>query len=386
MIPETEEHRLIRASVGQIASQFGHRYFAEKARADERTTELWNAVAEAGFVGVNIPAEYGGGGRGITELCVVIEELARHGCPLLFLVVSPAICGSVIAAHGTDDQKRRWLPGIADGSFKMAFAITEPDAGSNSHNLATTARRDGDVWRITGTKTFISGVDEADAILVVTRTGRDERTGQGRLSLFVVPTDAPGFRADPIPMELVAPERQFTLFFDDVEVSADALVGDEHDGLRAVFTGLNPERITGAAGTNGLSRYALEKAAAYAKERNVWGVPIGAHQGIAHPLAEAYIDVQLARLATWRAAQLHDEGADPQATGEAANVAKFAAADSFLVAMDQAIQTHGGNGLTSEYGLADLWFVGRLLKTAPVSREMILNFVAMHSLGLPRSY
>ncbi len=386
MIPDTADHLLIRESVGQIVSAFGHRYFTEKARAGEHTTELWQTVGEAGFTGVNIPEEYGGGGMGIAELCVVIEELGRGGCPLLMLIVSPAICGSVIAAHGEEEQKRRWLPEIASGRTIMAFAITEADAGSNSHNIATVARRDGDVWRITGAKTFISGVDEADWVLVVARTGRDEATGQGRLSLFVVPTNAPGLRVDPIPMELVAPEKQFTLFFDDVEVGVDALVGEENHGLRAVFTGLNPERITGAAVCNGMSRYALEKAAAYANDRIVWDVPIGAHQGVAHPLAEAYIDVQLARLATWRAATLFDEGADPEATGEASNVAKFSAADAFGVAMDQAIQTHGGNGLSTEYGLADLWFVGRLLKTAPISREMILNFIAMHSLGLPRSY
>jgi len=386
MIPEQDEHRLIRESVGAIAAGFGHRYFTEKARRGERSRELWQAIADAGFVGVSIPEEFGGGGMGITELTVVIEELGRHGCPLLMLIVSPAICGSVITAHGTSEQKRRWLPAIASGREIMAFAITEPDAGSNSHHIATTARRTGDGWRIAGAKTFISGVDEARWILVVARTDRDEATRQGRLSLFVVPTDSPGLEADPIPMELVAPERQYTLFFDDVTVPADALVGEEHDGLRAVFSGLNPERITGAAVCNGLSRYALDKAAAYAGDRQVWGVPIGAHQGIAHPLAESYIDVQLARLATWRAADLHDRGGDPRATGEAANIAKFAAAEAFCRAMDQAIQTHGGNGLSSEYGLADLWFVGRLLKTAPISREMILNFVAAHSLHLPRSY
>lgn len=386
MVPETDEHRLIRESIAQIASSFGHRYFTGKARAGERSTELWQAVGEGGFAGVNIPEEYGGGDRGIAELSVVIEELGRHGCPLLMLIVSPAICGSLIAAHGDEDQKQRWLPDIASGRKIMAFAITEPDAGSNSHNIAATARRDGAVWRITGSKTFISGVDEAEWILVVARTGRDETTGHGLLSLFVVPTDAPGLHADPLPMELVAPEQQYTLFFDDVEVGDDALVGDENQGLRVVFTGLNPERITGAAVCNGLSRYALEKAASYAKEREVWSVPIGSHQGVAHPLAKAYIDVQLARLATWRAATLFDEKADPEITGEAANAAKLFAADSFAVAMDQAIQTHGGNGLTTEYGLADLWFVGRLLKTAPISREMILNFIATHSLGLPSSY
>jgi alkylation response protein AidB-like acyl-CoA dehydrogenase len=180
-----------------------------------------------------------------------------------------------------------------------------------------------------------------------------------------------------------APERQFTLFFDDVKLDASALIGELNDGLRQVFTGLNPERITAAAVANGISRYALTKASDYARERSVWGVPIGAHQGVAHPLAEAYIQVELARLATWRAADLYDSGEDP---GEASNIAKFSASEAVLKALDSSIQTHGGNGLTTEFGLADLWFVARLLKTAPISREMILNFVGQHSLELPKSY
>ncbi len=386
MIPETDEHRMIRESVGLIAAEFGHDYFTRKAKADERPTELWQAIGSGGFIGVNVSEEYGGGGMGISELVVVIEELAHHGCPLLLLVVSPAICASVITLHGSAEQKQRYLPGIASGERIMAFAITEPNAGSNSHNISTVATRTAGGWKINGSKVFITGVDEADDILVVTRTNTDEVTGAGRLSLFVVPSDAPGLRADPLEMAVIAPERQFTLFFDDVGVEDDALVGHADDGLRAVFSGLNPERIAGAAICSGLSRYALDKAAEYASERKVWDVPIGSHQGIAHPMAEAYIDVQMARLVTWRAASLYDTGEDAQATGEAANIAKFAAADAFCLAMDQAIQTHGGSGLTSEVGLADLWFVGRLLKTAPISREMILNFVARHSLGLPRSY
>jgi alkylation response protein AidB-like acyl-CoA dehydrogenase len=268
----------------------------------------------------------------------------------------------------------------------MAFAITEPDAGSNSHNLSTTARRDGDVYRINGTKTFISGVDEADRMLVVTRTAIDESTGRGRLSLFVVDTEAPGITRQPIPVELTVPEKQFMLFFDDVVVPAEHLLGDEHGGLRVVFFGLNPERITGAAISNGIGRYALEKASSYARDRSVWGVPIGSHQGIAHPLAAAKIEVELARLMAAKAAWMHDHDADRQAAGEAANMAKYAAAEASLHALDAAIQTHGGNGMTSEYGLADLWGLARLLRIAPVSREMILNFVAQHSLALPKSY
>jgi alkylation response protein AidB-like acyl-CoA dehydrogenase len=272
---------------------------------------------------------------------------------------------------------------MAAGS-KMAFAITEPDAGSNTHRLSTVATREGDGWRIRGTKYYTSGVDESEAILVVAKTGIHQGSDRGQLSLFIVDTDAAGLAKTLIPVSVHAPEKQFTLFFDDVVVPAERLLGDEGDGLRQVFDGLNPERIIGAAGANGAARYALAKATAYANQRQVWNVPIGAHQGLAHPLAEAKINVELARLMTQKAAWLHDHG--QKGAGEAANMAKFAAAEASLQAIDAAIQTHGGNGFATEYGLADMWAGIRALRTAPVSREMILNYVAEHSLGLPRSY
>jgi alkylation response protein AidB-like acyl-CoA dehydrogenase len=383
---QTDEQLMLREAVGAIASKFGHEYYVAKARADERTDELWKAVGDAGFLGVNVPEEYGGGGMGITELAIVQEELAAAGCPLLVIVVSPAICATIIAKFGTDAQKQRWLPGFATAELKMAFAITEPDAGSNSHNLSLSATKDGDVYRLNGSKYYISGVDECQAMLVVTRSGVDPDTGRGRLSLFVVDTDTPGLDKQVLPVEITAPEKQFTLFFDNVQVEADRLIGAEGEGLRQVFFGLNPERILSAATANGIGRYVLAKAAAYANERAVWGTPIGRHQGIAHPLAKAKIEVELARLMTDKAAWLCDFAGDTPEAGEAANMAKYAAGEATLAALDQAIQTHGGNGMSSEYGLADLWGMARLLRIAPVSREMILNFVAQHSLGLPKSY
>ncbi|HTZ09825.1 MAG TPA: acyl-CoA dehydrogenase family protein, partial [Acidimicrobiales bacterium] len=325
-------------------------------------------------------------GMGITELAIVLEELAAAGCPLLLLVVSPAICATIIARFGSEAQQQRWLPRFASGELKMSFAITEPDAGSNSHRIATTGTRDGDVYRLSGTKYYISGADEAEAALVVTRTGVDEGTGRGLLSLFVVDLDSPGLERTLIPVEIVAPEKQFTLFFDNVEVPADRLIGTEGDGLRQVFVGLNPERIMSAAMAVGVGRYALDKAAAYARDRSVWGTPIARHQGIAHPLAQAKIEVELARLMCQKAAWACDAEADAHVAGESANMAKYAGAEAALAALDQAIQTHGGNGLSSEFGLADMWGMTRLLRTAPVSREMILNFVAQHSLDLPKSY
>jgi alkylation response protein AidB-like acyl-CoA dehydrogenase len=379
LVTDTGDHQLIRQSTAAIAARYGHAYYAGRARDGGHIAELWADLGQAGLLGVHLPEQYGGGGAGLAELVVVTEELAAHGLPLLIAVISPAICGSILAAHASAEMKASWLPGLADGTRRMAFALTEPDAGSNSHNVSTTARRDGLRWVITGGKYYISAADECEALLLVARDGSPE----GGLSLFVVPTDAPGLTLQPIPTALVSPDRQFTVFLDDVEVGEDALIGAAGQGFRQVFAGLNPERILAAALCNGIGRYAVAKAAEYARQRKVWSVPIGAHQGIAHPLAQAHVGVELARLATARAAELFDSGQD---AAEAANIAKLAAADAALAALDQAIQTHGGNGLALEYGLADLWFVTRLMRTAPVSREMVLNYLATHSLGLPPSY
>jgi alkylation response protein AidB-like acyl-CoA dehydrogenase len=217
---------------------------------------------------------------------------------------------------------------------------------------------------------------------VVAKTGV-RPDGKGALSLFIVPVDSPGFEKQLIEVEMVAPERQYTLFFDNVEIPAANLVGVEGNGLKQLFSGLNPERIMAASLENGIGLYALRKAADYANLRQVWDVPIGAHQGISHPLAKCKIEVELARLMTHKAAWLHDNGLP---AGEESNMAKYAGAEACLAALDMSIQTHGGNGLATEYGLATLWGAARLQRTAPVSREMIFNFIAQHSLGLPRSY
>ncbi|MDQ0812794.1 alkylation response protein AidB-like acyl-CoA dehydrogenase [Streptomyces sp. B3I7] len=385
---ETDDHKDLRAAVRALGNRYGRPYFLRTAASGGTPAELWKEAAGLGYLGVNLPAAYGGGGAGIAELSLVLEELGTTGCPLLMLIVSPAICGTVIARFGTEAQKRTWLPGLADGSRIMAFGITEPDAGSNSHRITTTARRDGTGpdadWILTGRKVFVSGVDIADATLIVGRT-HDARTGRLKPCLFIVPRDAGGFTRRRIDMELTAPEKQFELTLDDVRLPADALVGDEDAGLLQLFAGLNPERIMTAAFAIGMGRYALDRAVAYARERTVWQQPIGAHQAIAHPLAQAHIELELARLMTRKAAHLYDAGDDAGA-GEAANMAKYAAAEACVKAVDQAVHTFGGNGLTSEFGLASLVNAARVARIAPVSREMILNYVSHQTLGLPKSY
>lgn len=383
LVDTADHHRALRESVGKLVGKYGRKYFQEMVANGTQPDALWKELGEAGFLGVHIPESYGGTGGGLAELYIVIEECAAQGCPMLSLVIA-SICAPIIATHGSEELKAKWLPGLANGSLKMAFGITEPDAGSNTHKVTTTAHRTEKGWVLNGAKYWTSGIDESEAVMVVARDG-DIVVEEGRsaLSLFVVPTNTPGITLQQIDAAVRTTERQFFVFFDNVELAAEALIGERGAGLKQVFVGLNPERVAAAAINNGISRFAISQAAQYARDRSVWKTPIGAHQGVSHPLAEAYIGVQAARLLAARAADLYDQGED---AAEAANMAKFSAAESSLKALDQAIQVHGGNGLSFEYGLADLWFIARLHKTAPVSREMILNYVAQHSLGLPKSY
>ncbi|MFS0737134.1 acyl-CoA dehydrogenase family protein [Sphingomonas sp. 1P06PA] len=382
LVDLSEHHAALRASVAKLMAGFGRKYFQDVYARGETPDALWQALGDSGFLGVHIPEEHGGGGGGLADYYVVIEEVAAHGCPLLAMVIN-SICAPIIAAHGSDELKRTWLPGLAAGTKRMAFSITEPNAGSNTHNVSTVARETADGWTISGSKYWTSAIDESDAVLIVARDEARSTPERSALSLFIAPTDAPGISWHRIDSALRVPEQQFTVFYDDVKLPASALIGTAGAGLKQVFVGLNPERVAAAAINNGIARFALDQAASYARDRQVWKTPIGAHQGVAHPLAESYVGVQSARLMAARAAQLFDAGED---AAEAANMAKFLAAETSLKALDQAIQTHGGNGLSYEYGLADLWFVARLHKTAPVSREMILNHVAQHSLSLPKSY
>jgi alkylation response protein AidB-like acyl-CoA dehydrogenase len=381
---ESQERQALRKAVADLGRKYGRDYFEKAAKEGRKTTELWQEAGKLGYLGVAVPEEYGGGGGDIGDLAAVCEELAYAGSPLLLMVVSPAIVGTIINLYGTDAQKQRWLPGLADGTSTFAFSITEPDAGSNSHQIITTGHRDEDGWRLTGTKTYISGVDEASHVLVVART-EDARTGKLKPALFLVPTDAEGFTYSEIDMGISSPEKQFTLFFDDVRVPVDALIGSQDAGIEQLFAGLNPERIMAASFALGTARLALDKASEYAKQRQVWSTPIGAHQAVAHPLAQTYIEIEMARLMTQKAAALYAAG-DVMRAAEAANMAKYAAGEAVCNAVDRAIQTHGGNGLANEYGLVQMLAGSRLSRIAPVSREMALNFVAQFSLGLPKSY
>ena len=382
LIDTQEHHPALRDSVARLMSGFGRAYFQDIVRRGARAVDLWKALGEAGFLGVHMPEEYGGGGGGMADYYTIIEEVSAHGCPLLAMVIN-SICSPMIVAYGSEEMKREWLPDLASGARRMAFGITEPNAGSNTHKVSTTARQTPDGWVLSGSKYWTSAIDESDSVLVVARDADRSTAERSCLSLFIVPTDAKGLSWKKIDSAVQIAEDSFFTYYDDIKLPPEALVGEAGNGLKQLFIGLNPERVAVAAINNGISRFALAQAAQYACDRAVWKSPIGAHQGIAHPLAEAFIGVQQARLMAARAADLYDRGED---AAEASNMAKFAAAESSLKALDQAIQVHGGNGMSYEYGLADLWFVARLHKTAPVSREMVLNHIAQHSLGLPKSY
>jgi alkylation response protein AidB-like acyl-CoA dehydrogenase len=379
----TDEQLALREAVGGIARTFGPDYYQEQVDTGGHCEALWRALGEKGYLGVHLPEAYGGGGLGLSELAMVVEETAIAGCPLQAILFSPGVTGTIIDRSASEEQKARWLPSIATGETRLSFAITEPDAGANAHRIATTAERVGDAYRLSGQKVYITGMESAGWVMVVARTSRDEVTGRGRLSVFMVDTTAPGVSFTPIRTVMNQPDKSHQVFFDDVEVPTENLVGAEGKGLAVAFTGLNTERILTSSLCTGIGRYALAKAVTYANERRVWDQPIGAHQGVAHPLAAAHIHMQAAQLVTDRACALYDSGLE---VGELANMAKFLGASAGLEALDAAVNAHGGNGVSHEYQLATYYWVVRMLNNGPVSKEMILNFVAEHALGLPRSY
>ncbi|UUY04591.1 acyl-CoA/acyl-ACP dehydrogenase [Svornostia abyssi] len=371
----TDEEQALRAAVRGICDAVAARAGGDPAKAQ---TDLMVALAEHGFNAPNISVEWGGGGLGMVGLVPIVEEIHAAGHIAASQVLSASIVGSLLERHGTPEQQEEWLRPITAGTTTLAFGITEPDAGSNTHKLRTELRRDGDGYRLSGQKVYTSTARESDAILVVARFRGEDGT-LGLPGLAIVDSDTEGVSMDPI--EVPIAESTYQTFYDDVRVEPDRLLGGEEAGLAALFDGLNPERICIAAGACGYARRAIEKGVAYAKDRVVWKEPIGAHQAIAHPLAEAQIQYELAMLMNQRAAALTDARA-PEA-GYACNIAKFAAARAANFALDRAIQTHGGNGVTREYGLTDLFWGVRTMRIAPVSEEMILNHVAQHTLGLP---
>ena len=333
------------------------------------------------------PRNIGGAGQGMIEMHLFLEGLSNNGIPLLNLVVGAAMSLGFIAKYGSDgaeDALPARMP--ARGKTRFCFAITEPDAGTNTIRTATMATKRGNRFALNGQKTFITDADGADYALVVARTKPYTEVGKKTdgFTLFIVDLKAKGLQKQYIPVSIPAPETQWQLFFDDVDLGPEDIVGEIDKGFSILFKSLNPERILVGSICCGLGRYALNRAVDYVRERKVFNdVPIGAYQGLQHPLASARTDVEMASLMTLKAAWTFDQGRE---AGEFANMAKLAAADAGIKAVDTAIQCHGGNGFTKEYGIFDIYPLVRLLKTAPLNREMILNYIGEHVMGLPRSY
>jgi len=364
----------------------------EKIKRNEFVQEIWDEISQAGFTGAIVAPEYGGTGLGMLASAVVIETLAKYGIGNALFVLT--LCAeSCVTRNGNEKIKKKFLPPMAEGKIKCALGVTEPEAGTNTFRIKTLAEKKGDRYIINGEKTYITGADVADYILLVTRTiPYSELSKKGLpkifgLSLFLVDLKSKGIKLYKLNTRGIEGMNQFTVVFEDVEVPEENLVGEENQGLFVMFNGLNPERILAGAGALGLTEFCLQRAVEYAKQRCVFGErPIGSYQAIQHPLADVKIRQEAVRLTVYKAAWAYDKNLPPQEVMFLANSSKYLAAELILMAVDRAIQTYGGAGFVEDNFLILLWDSARLLKTAPLSNEMILNLTAEHILGLPRSY
>lgn len=379
-----ERMRDVREAARVVSEGFSREYMRECIDNHRFPQEAWEALGEYGLLGITIPENLGGTGGGQVELVALMEALAETGLVLPMLLLT-GFARVPIIRHGTAEQFERFVRPTISGTEKLCFAITEPDAGTNSFAMSSLATRDGDGYRLTGRKVFISGAADADRMLVVARTqkaGEVERRTEG-MSLFVVDTDAPGVELQPLNIDVGWPERQYLVFFDDVELAADRLIGNPGQGLAGMFEALNSERLLVTAMSVGLGNYALNKAVAYANERKPFGVPIGSYQALQHRLAEAKAELEAARLMMIQAAATFDAGGN---AGAHANMAKLLGSRAAVKAVEAALQTHGGYGFDRDYDIITLWPSARLMEIAPINNEMLLNYIGEHVLGLPKSY
>jgi alkylation response protein AidB-like acyl-CoA dehydrogenase len=363
-------------AIAELGFELGRKYADRDFDDHEASIAQWRDLTETGLTGLSIPEEYGGAG-GMLELIVAAERLAAGGYPAAKLVIATAIAGSILSRCASLEQQQLWLPGIAAGTTRFCFALTEPGAGSNVRNLQTRSEPTAGGWHIRGEKTFISALESSDAMILVTKDA-----DSGGLSLFAFPLPREGIEWTQVRVVAPAFEYQWSVFF-DCELPDETLIGTAGDGARALFAGLNPERLIVAAQSVGIGRWCLERAKQYAGERVVFDQPIGAHQAIQHPLAEALIAVEAAWLLLEFACRLYDAHEE---AGLESNMAKVAACDAGLLAADTALQVYGGSGYTDDTKMLQRFMYMRLLRTIPVARELALNHIATAGLGLPRSY
>jgi acyl-CoA dehydrogenase len=387
----TEDQELIRKSVAQLAARFDDQYWMEKDLAHEFPQEFYDAIASGGWLGMTIPEEYGGHGLGITEATILVEEVARSGGGMnAASAIHLSIFGmQPVVVFGSDEMKAATLPRIVDGDLHVCFGVTEPGAGLDTSRITTFAKRSrdssGDHYMVNGRKVWISKALESEKILLLVRTTPyDEVTKKtDGLSLFLTDLDRDHVDIRPIKKMGRNAVSSNELFIDDLRVPVEDRIGEEGKGFSYILHGLNPERMLIAAEALGIGRVALDRAVKYAGERVVFDRPIGMNQGIQFPLADSLARLDAAELILRKATWLYDNG---RPCGREANMAKYLCADAGFDAADRALQTHGGMGYSEEYNISRFFRESRLMKIAPVSQEMILNFLGSHVLGLPRSY
>lgn len=390
----TDEQRLVRDSIRELCADFDRSYWREKDREEEYPREFVDALGAHGWLGMLIPEEYGGAGMTTTEAVVMMEEIAASGGGFS---AAQAIHGGIynsvpIVKYASEEIKSELLPAVARGEKAIqSFGLTEPNAGSNSTAIETTAERDGDAYIINGQKIWISRVDESDYLLLIARTTpleEVEKRTRG-ISMFLVDLEdayeQDALEIQQIPKTVSGFVHSFEMWFNDLRLPADRLIGEEGNGFYQVLDGLNEERLVIAAECIGLGIAALERAISYANEREVFGAPIGSNQAIQHPIADAYAQVIAAKQLTYSAAGRLD-AADRKAAGAQANVSKYLAAEASYTAADAAVQTHGGFGVAREYDVERYFREARLTRIVPISQQLALNFLGESVLGLPRSY
>ncbi|SDF70125.1 acyl-CoA dehydrogenase family protein [Halorientalis regularis] len=383
-----QERRLIREQIRELCADFGDDYWREKNRNHEFAWEFFDTFADDGWCGITIPQEYGGQGYGVQEAALVQQEIARSGA---------AMAGTSITSHhvfstaplvefGDEEHKRRYLPKIADGDVMVCTGVTEPNAGTDTSRIETFAERDGDEYVVNGQKIWTSKAQEADVIMLLARTApREESDRFGGLSLFFTEfdRDMDGVEVSEIPKAGRGAADSNEVWFDDVRVPAADRIGEEGDGFSYLLSFANSERISIAANAVGIGQAAVEKASDYAREREVFDSAIGSYQAIQHPLADAWSKLELDELAVRKAAWLYDNDED---AGAAANAAKLRASEDALEACERAMRVHGGMGYAQEYDVERYWRETMINVIAPISNEMVKNYIGQHVLDLPRSY
>ena len=383
----TEDQQLIRSAVADLMKKFDDRYWSEKDQNHEFPQEYYDAIAAGGWLGLTIPEDYGGHGRGITEASILLEEVARSGGAMnAASAIHMSIFGMhPVVVHGSADLKRRTLPRIATGDLHVCFGVTEPGAGLDTTKITTFARRDGDSYIVNGRKVWISKAVESEKILLLTRTTKadDVTRKTDGMTLFMTDLDRAHVEIRPIRKMGRNAVTSNELFIDDLRIPVEDRVGEEGKGFTYILDGLNPERMLIAAEALGIGRVALDKAVQYGNEREVFGRPIGMNQGLQFPLADSLARLDAAELVLRKATWLYDRR---RPCAREANTAKYLCADAAFDAADRALQTHGGMGYSEEYNVARYFREARLMRIAPVSQEMVLNFLGSHVLGLPRSY